>query len=72
LADPRRFTVRRLLKSRNVVAAGGCELITRRRRYRLRDPEIIHDEARLDASRFARPILRLIGAADFMRLRADA
>jgi deazaflavin-dependent oxidoreductase (nitroreductase family) len=56
---------------RNVVAAGGCELITRGRRYRLSSPEIIHDEARQDASRFARPILRLIGAADFMRLRTD-
>jgi deazaflavin-dependent oxidoreductase (nitroreductase family) len=57
---------------RNVVAAGGCELITRGRRYRLSDPEIIDDEARLDASWFARAILRLIGAADFMRLRTDA
>jgi deazaflavin-dependent oxidoreductase (nitroreductase family) len=56
---------------RNVVAAGGCELITRGRRYRLSNPEIVHDEAREDASRFARPILRLLGAADFMRLRAD-
>jgi deazaflavin-dependent oxidoreductase (nitroreductase family) len=56
---------------RNVVAAGGCELITRGRRDRLSNPEIVHDEAREDASRFARPILRLLGAADFMRLRAD-
>jgi deazaflavin-dependent oxidoreductase (nitroreductase family) len=56
---------------RNVVAAGGCELITRGRRYRLSNPEIVHDEAREDASRFARPILRLLGAAEFMRLRAD-
>jgi deazaflavin-dependent oxidoreductase (nitroreductase family) len=56
---------------RNVVAAGGCELITRGRRYRLSTPEIVHDEAREDASPIARPILRLIGAADFMRLRVD-
>jgi deazaflavin-dependent oxidoreductase (nitroreductase family) len=56
---------------RNVIAAGGCELVTRGRRYRLSDPEIIHDEARLAASRFARPILRLVDAADFMRLSTD-
>ena len=54
---------------RNVLAAGGCELVTRGRRYRLGDPEIVHDETRQAASRLARPILRLIGAADFMRLR---
>jgi deazaflavin-dependent oxidoreductase (nitroreductase family) len=53
----------------NVLAAGGCELVTRGTRYRLVDPEISHDEARAAASWFARPILRLIGAADFMRLR---
>jgi deazaflavin-dependent oxidoreductase (nitroreductase family) len=56
---------------RNVVAAGACELLTRGRRYRLTNPEIVHDETRDDAPRFARPLLRLIGAADFMRLRID-
>jgi hypothetical protein len=53
----------------NVLAADGCELVTRGTRYRLVDPEISHDESRAAASWFARPILRLIGAADFMRLR---
>jgi deazaflavin-dependent oxidoreductase (nitroreductase family) len=53
---------------RNVLAGGGCELVTRGRRYRLVDPEITHDEARAAAAWFARPILKLIGAADFMRL----
>jgi deazaflavin-dependent oxidoreductase (nitroreductase family) len=56
---------------RNVVATGACELLTRGGRYRLTNPEIVHDETRDDAPRFARPILRLIGAADFMRLRID-
>jgi deazaflavin-dependent oxidoreductase (nitroreductase family) len=56
----------------NVLAAGGCELVTRGRRYRLVDPEISHDESRAAASWFARPILRLLGAADFMRLRPAA
>jgi deazaflavin-dependent oxidoreductase (nitroreductase family) len=54
---------------RNVLAAGGCELVTRGRRYRLVEPRISHDESRMAASWFARPILGLIGAADFMRLR---
>jgi deazaflavin-dependent oxidoreductase (nitroreductase family) len=52
----------------NVLAAGGCELVSRGRRYRLVDPEITHDESRAAASSFVRPILKLIGAADFMRL----
>ena len=54
---------------RNVLAAGGCELVTRGQRYALADPEIVHDETREAATWFARPILRLVGAADFMRLR---
>jgi deazaflavin-dependent oxidoreductase (nitroreductase family) len=53
----------------NVLEAGGCELRTRGRRYRLDHPEVVHDESREAASPLARPMLRLIGAADFMRLR---
>jgi hypothetical protein len=56
---------------RNVLAAGGCELITRGRRYQLADPEIFHDQSRRPAPAIARPILRAIGAADFMRLRQE-
>ena len=54
---------------RNVVAAGGCDLTTRGRRYRLTDPEIVHDETRRQVGPVARPILGLIGANDIMRLR---
>ena len=54
---------------RNVLAAGGCELVTRGHRYRLIDPEIEHDETRQAVSPFVRPILRVVGAADFLRLR---
>ena len=53
----------------NVVAAGGCELVTRGRRYRLVDPEIVHDETRRAVSSFVRPILRVVGTADFLHLR---
>jgi deazaflavin-dependent oxidoreductase (nitroreductase family) len=54
---------------RNVLAAGGCELETRGRRYRLVEPAIVRDESRRAAAPIARPMLRLVGAADFMRLR---
>lgn len=53
---------------KNVLAAGGCELVTRGHRYRLDDPRIVHDEGRALAAGLARPILRLVGAADFIRL----
>jgi deazaflavin-dependent oxidoreductase (nitroreductase family) len=54
---------------RNVVAAGGCELIARGRRYRLTGPELFSDPGRKAAAPVARPILRLIGCEDFMRVR---
>jgi deazaflavin-dependent oxidoreductase (nitroreductase family) len=57
---------------RNVLAAGGCELVTRGQRYRLDDPQVVHDESRELAAPFARPVLRLVGAADFMRLHRAA
>jgi deazaflavin-dependent oxidoreductase (nitroreductase family) len=57
---------------RNVLAAGGCELVTRGRRYRLDDPRVEHDESRSLAPAPTRPILRLLGAADFLRLRIAA
>jgi deazaflavin-dependent oxidoreductase (nitroreductase family) len=53
---------------RNVVAAGGCELEIRRRSVRLTDPRVVHDESRRLAPRPVRPILRLLGVADFLRL----
>lgn len=53
----------------NVLAAGGCELTTRGHRYRLTRPEIFRDERRRAAAPVARPMLRLVGASEFMRLR---
>jgi deazaflavin-dependent oxidoreductase (nitroreductase family) len=53
----------------NVLAAGGCELVTRGRQHRLEHPEIEHDESRQLVTPLVRPVLRLIGAADFLRLR---
>jgi deazaflavin-dependent oxidoreductase (nitroreductase family) len=53
---------------RNVVAAGGCELITRRRRIQLGSPRFVHDENRGRVGPFARPILRLLRVADVLVL----
>ncbi len=46
---------------RNVQAAGGCELITRGRRVRLREPELVHDPAR---KLVPRPVAWILGAID--------
>jgi deazaflavin-dependent oxidoreductase (nitroreductase family) len=54
---------------RNVVAAGGCELTTRGRHYRLTGPEVFRDPRREAVPRLVRQVLRLIGCEDFMRLR---
>ncbi|NUR78702.1 MAG: nitroreductase family deazaflavin-dependent oxidoreductase [Thermoleophilia bacterium] len=53
---------------RNVLAAGGCELITRGRRERLTSPEIRHDERQALVPRALRPVLRLLRVTDFMHL----
>lgn len=53
----------------NVKAAGGCGLTTRGRRYRLTDPEVFTDAHRRAAAPIARPILRLVGVHDFLRMR---
>jgi deazaflavin-dependent oxidoreductase (nitroreductase family) len=55
---------------RNVLAAGHCELETRGRRVRLVDPRVAHDPDRRKVPPGVRPILRLIGVADFLHLRA--
>lgn len=51
---------------RNVLAAGGCELITRGHRVRLREPRIVHDERRAVIGPVARPFLRILRVADFL------
>ena len=56
---------------RNVLAADGCHLITRRRRHRLGAPTIVHDKTRQLAPRPLRPILALLRVADFLRLKTS-
>jgi deazaflavin-dependent oxidoreductase (nitroreductase family) len=53
---------------RNVLAAGGCELITRRSRTRVTSPQIRHDERQRLVPPPIRPVLRLLRVTDFMHL----
>src|SRR6202047_1608173 len=53
---------------KNVLAAGGCQLETRRLVYQLSAPTIVHDPSRRRFPLFMRMVLRLIGAKDFMQL----
>ena len=55
---------------KNVLAAGGCELVTRRRTVRLVTPQLVHDEHRRGIRPLERQVLRLIGVADFLSLKA--
>lgn len=53
---------------KNVVAAGGCSLVTRGRQYQLTNPVVEHDPARRQFPLVVRIILGIIGANDFLRL----
>jgi hypothetical protein len=57
---------------RNVLAAGGCELITHGRNKRLTSPQIRHDERQRFVPRPLRPVLRLLRVTDFMHLEEGA
>jgi deazaflavin-dependent oxidoreductase (nitroreductase family) len=51
---------------RNVLAAGGCEVLTRSRRIRLAAPRIVQDESLVPAP--IRPILRAARVTDVLVL----
>jgi deazaflavin-dependent oxidoreductase (nitroreductase family) len=53
---------------RNVLAAGGCQLETRRMKYLLFSPVIVHDPTRLRFPFLVRTVLGLIDANDFLQL----
>ncbi|WP_019972266.1 nitroreductase family deazaflavin-dependent oxidoreductase [Mycobacterium sp. 141] len=58
---------------RNVLAAGGCELETRRHRYRLTAPQVYQDKTAADMPVFIRFILRrVIKAPEFLNLEIAA
>jgi deazaflavin-dependent oxidoreductase (nitroreductase family) len=53
----------------NVLAAGGCELRTRRRTIALTEPRLVRDEKRAGIRPAERQVLRLMGVADFLQLK---
>ena len=53
---------------RNVLAAGGCQLVTRGKLYNLVAPMIVHDHSRRHFPWFVRLVLWAIAAEDFMRI----
>jgi deazaflavin-dependent oxidoreductase (nitroreductase family) len=53
---------------RNVVAAGGCALEVRGRLVRCTAPRLEHDPTASRIRLPERPVLRLLGVADFLRL----
>jgi deazaflavin-dependent oxidoreductase (nitroreductase family) len=59
---------------RNVLAAGGCQLETRRVQYQLFRPVVVHDSTRQRFPVLVRIILGLVAANDFLQLstRPDA
>ncbi|MET9019799.1 nitroreductase family deazaflavin-dependent oxidoreductase [Actinopolymorpha sp. NPDC004070] len=54
---------------RNVLAAGGCEIVSKGETIRLTDPRVVHDEARTDMPKRARFLLARFGVSDFLHLR---
>jgi deazaflavin-dependent oxidoreductase (nitroreductase family) len=54
---------------RNVLAAGGCELRTRRRTVRLVSPRLFRDESRHAVRPVERQVLQVLGVADFLSLK---
>jgi deazaflavin-dependent oxidoreductase (nitroreductase family) len=53
---------------KNVLAAGGCQIETRRVPYQLSAPVIVHDPTRRRFPVVVRIVLRLINANDFIQL----
>jgi deazaflavin-dependent oxidoreductase (nitroreductase family) len=57
---------------RNVLSAGGCDVITRGRHKRLTSPRIRHDERQDLVPTPLRPVLRVLRVTDFMQLEEVA
>jgi len=55
---------------KNVLAAGGCELLTRGTHIELTAPRLFHDETRREIRVVERSILGLLHVYDFLELRA--
>jgi deazaflavin-dependent oxidoreductase (nitroreductase family) len=55
---------------KNVLAARGCELKTRGRKYQLSSPTVMHDPTRRRFPFLVSIVLRLVGADEYMELSA--
>lgn len=53
---------------KNVIAAGGCELRTRGKQYRLSAPKVVRDPTRRQFPIPVRVVLRIVGADEYMEL----
>lgn len=53
---------------RNVLAAGGCDLVTRGRRIHLTNPRLFHDERRSMMPAHVRLVLGLTHVSEFLEL----
>jgi deazaflavin-dependent oxidoreductase (nitroreductase family) len=51
---------------KNVLAAGGCELKTRGKKYELAAPKVVRDPSRLRFPLPVRSVLRIVGANEYM------
>jgi deazaflavin-dependent oxidoreductase (nitroreductase family) len=56
---------------KNVLAAGGCELQTRGKKYQLSAPVVVHDPTRGRFPIPVRMVLRLVGADEYMELSSS-
>jgi deazaflavin-dependent oxidoreductase (nitroreductase family) len=56
---------------KNVLAADGCEIRTRGRSFRVRDPRVYRDEARRGIRPLERQALGLLAVTDFLSLTID-
>lgn len=57
---------------KNVVAANGCELVTRGRTERLGNPRLFRDDRRARVPVLVRAVLRLAHVSEFLELDRDA
>ena len=55
---------------KNVLAAGGCELRTRGKKYQLSTPKVMRDPSRRRFPFPVRLVLRIVGADEYMKLAA--
>jgi deazaflavin-dependent oxidoreductase (nitroreductase family) len=53
---------------KNVLAAGGCEVKTRGRKYQLSSPKVVRDPSRQRFPRTVRLMLTIVGADEYMEL----